>query len=185
MHPLPPTDWARTIQMFCTNLGLIFYSSGLCTPRVAWWRGRTFALGSADTWTSSRGFPLPACLEGLRSQRLTLAGTVRWEKRKCKLDQQFATLKNKSHTWYWWISCLSAGVLKATDYRDRCLQVNLPMTDTRGSEDCLYLNIWVPHDSSGIMLTDREMTDCSFILVFFFHFKCTTQAVLVSSIPIW
>ncbi|KAF7663375.1 hypothetical protein LDENG_00212190 [Lucifuga dentata] len=37
------------------------------------------------------------------------------------------------------------GVLKATEYRKRCLQVNLLMTDTRGSEDCLYLNIWVPH----------------------------------------
>ncbi|XP_068585844.1 bile salt-activated lipase-like [Cebidichthys violaceus] len=40
------------------------------------------------------------------------------------------------------------GVLKATEYRNRCIQVNLIMTDTRGSEDCLYLNIWVPHGSS-------------------------------------
>ncbi|KAM7393203.1 hypothetical protein PAMA_008042 [Pampus argenteus] len=40
------------------------------------------------------------------------------------------------------------GVLKATEYRKRCLQVNLIMTDTRGSEDCLYLNIWVPHGYS-------------------------------------
>uniref|UniRef100_UPI003AAB4710 bile salt-activated lipase n=1 Tax=Centroberyx gerrardi TaxID=166262 RepID=UPI003AAB4710 len=37
------------------------------------------------------------------------------------------------------------GILKATEYRKRCLQVNLLQTDTRGSEDCLYLNIWVPH----------------------------------------
>ncbi|CAL1569654.1 unnamed protein product [Knipowitschia caucasica] len=37
------------------------------------------------------------------------------------------------------------GVLKANDYRERCLQVNMLMSDTRGSEDCLYLNIWVPH----------------------------------------
>ncbi|KAM3874402.1 bile salt-activated lipase-like [Diretmus argenteus] len=37
------------------------------------------------------------------------------------------------------------GILKATEYRNRCLQVNLIMTDTRGSENCLYLNIWVPH----------------------------------------
>ncbi|KAM3600368.1 uncharacterized protein V6R79_022172 [Siganus canaliculatus] len=37
------------------------------------------------------------------------------------------------------------GVLKATDYKPRCTQVNVLMTDTRGSEDCLYLNIWVPH----------------------------------------
>lgn len=36
------------------------------------------------------------------------------------------------------------GVLKAKDYRQRCLQVTLTQTDTRGSEDCLYLNIWVP-----------------------------------------
>ncbi|XP_028274095.1 bile salt-activated lipase-like [Parambassis ranga] len=40
------------------------------------------------------------------------------------------------------------GVLKATEYRKRCLQVNLIMTETRGSEDCLYLNIWVPHSGS-------------------------------------
>eukprot|EP00066_Takifugu_rubripes_P010523 XP_003978424.1 PREDICTED: bile salt-activated lipase-like [Takifugu rubripes] len=40
------------------------------------------------------------------------------------------------------------GVLKAKEYRNRCLQVNFRMTDTRGSEDCLYLNIWVPHGSS-------------------------------------
>ncbi|KAM3874434.1 bile salt-activated lipase [Diretmus argenteus] len=37
------------------------------------------------------------------------------------------------------------GVLKATSYRKRCLQVTLLQTETRGSEDCLYLNIWVPH----------------------------------------
>ncbi|XP_053722864.1 bile salt-activated lipase-like [Synchiropus splendidus] len=37
------------------------------------------------------------------------------------------------------------GVMKTTEYRKRCLQVNLLMSDTRGSEDCLYLNIWVPH----------------------------------------
>ncbi|KAG7499004.1 bile salt-activated lipase-like [Solea senegalensis] len=40
------------------------------------------------------------------------------------------------------------GVLKATEFRSRCLQVNLPMTGHRGSEDCLYLNVWVPHGSS-------------------------------------
>ncbi|KAM4634121.1 bile salt-activated lipase-like [Polymixia lowei] len=37
------------------------------------------------------------------------------------------------------------GTLKATEYRKRCVQVNLIMTSTRGSEDCLYLNVWVPH----------------------------------------
>ncbi|XP_061149681.1 bile salt-activated lipase-like [Syngnathus typhle] len=40
------------------------------------------------------------------------------------------------------------GVLKATEYRKRCLQLNALMSDTRGSEDCLYLNIWVPHGRS-------------------------------------
>ncbi|XP_070759783.1 bile salt-activated lipase-like [Enoplosus armatus] len=37
-----------------------------------------------------------------------------------------------------------SGILKATKYRDRCLQVTLLQTKTRGSEDCLYLNIFVP-----------------------------------------
>ncbi|KAF7663379.1 hypothetical protein LDENG_00212180 [Lucifuga dentata] len=37
------------------------------------------------------------------------------------------------------------GILKATEFRPRCLQVNLLQTIARGSEDCLYLNIWVPH----------------------------------------
>ncbi|XP_053180759.1 bile salt-activated lipase-like [Scomber japonicus] len=36
------------------------------------------------------------------------------------------------------------GVLKATEYRERCLQVTLLQTKTQGSEDCLYLNIFVP-----------------------------------------
>ncbi|XP_041667132.1 bile salt-activated lipase-like [Cheilinus undulatus] len=40
------------------------------------------------------------------------------------------------------------GVLRATEFRNRCMQVNLLMSDTRGTEDCLYLNIWVPHGSS-------------------------------------
>ncbi|KAK5871773.1 hypothetical protein PBY51_004634 [Eleginops maclovinus] len=37
-----------------------------------------------------------------------------------------------------------SGVLKADTYRDRCLQVTLLQTKTQGSEDCLYLNIFVP-----------------------------------------
>ncbi|XP_034452939.1 bile salt-activated lipase-like [Hippoglossus hippoglossus] len=37
-----------------------------------------------------------------------------------------------------------SGILKATKYRERCLQVTLLQTKTRGSEDCLYLNIFVP-----------------------------------------
>uniref|UniRef100_A0A8C6V7E2 Carboxylic ester hydrolase n=1 Tax=Neogobius melanostomus TaxID=47308 RepID=A0A8C6V7E2_9GOBI len=40
------------------------------------------------------------------------------------------------------------GVMKAMEYKPRCLQLNLIMTDTRGSEDCLYLNIWVPHQGA-------------------------------------
>lgn len=36
------------------------------------------------------------------------------------------------------------GVMKATKHRDRCLQVTLLQTNTQGSEDCLYLNIFVP-----------------------------------------
>uniref|UniRef100_A0A3Q0RBN1 Carboxylic ester hydrolase n=1 Tax=Amphilophus citrinellus TaxID=61819 RepID=A0A3Q0RBN1_AMPCI len=41
-----------------------------------------------------------------------------------------------------------SGILKATKYRDRCLQVTLLQTKTQGSEDCLYLNIFVPQGSS-------------------------------------
>ncbi|XP_034398467.1 bile salt-activated lipase-like [Cyclopterus lumpus] len=37
-----------------------------------------------------------------------------------------------------------SGVLKAHQYRDRCLQVTLLQTKTQGSDDCLYLNIFVP-----------------------------------------
>ncbi|XP_077378961.1 bile salt-activated lipase-like [Festucalex cinctus] len=36
------------------------------------------------------------------------------------------------------------GVLKATKYGERCLQVTLLQTQTQGSPDCLYLNIFVP-----------------------------------------
>ncbi|XP_051794541.1 bile salt-activated lipase-like isoform X1 [Acanthochromis polyacanthus] len=39
------------------------------------------------------------------------------------------------------------GILKATEYGKECLQVNSFVNGTSGSEDCLYLNIWVPHGS--------------------------------------
>ncbi|XP_051269111.1 bile salt-activated lipase-like [Dicentrarchus labrax] len=37
------------------------------------------------------------------------------------------------------------GVLKATKFAKRCLQMNMRQTSSFGSEDCLHLNIWVPH----------------------------------------
>ncbi|XP_054875023.1 bile salt-activated lipase-like isoform X2 [Amphiprion ocellaris] len=40
------------------------------------------------------------------------------------------------------------GILKATEYGQECLQVNSFVNGTTGSEDCLYLNIWVPHGST-------------------------------------
>ncbi|XP_049618654.1 bile salt-activated lipase-like [Syngnathus scovelli] len=40
------------------------------------------------------------------------------------------------------------GVLKANKYAERCLQVSLLQTETRGSLDCLYLNIFVPQAST-------------------------------------
>ncbi|XP_064583896.1 bile salt-activated lipase-like [Zonotrichia leucophrys gambelii] len=36
------------------------------------------------------------------------------------------------------------GTLEAKEFKKRCMQVTLTQTDVRGSEDCLYLNIWVP-----------------------------------------
>ncbi|KAM5146377.1 bile salt-activated lipase-like [Mantella aurantiaca] len=43
-----------------------------------------------------------------------------------------------------------SGTLKANDFKPRCLQVTLSQTDTRGSTDCLYLNIWVPHSGRSV-----------------------------------
>ncbi|XP_022532355.2 bile salt-activated lipase [Astyanax mexicanus] len=40
------------------------------------------------------------------------------------------------------------GVLKATGFGKKCLQLNEFQTGTHGSEDCLYLNIWVPQGHS-------------------------------------
>uniref|UniRef100_UPI00398F2A39 bile salt-activated lipase n=1 Tax=Pristiophorus japonicus TaxID=55135 RepID=UPI00398F2A39 len=37
------------------------------------------------------------------------------------------------------------GVLKTKAFKPRCFQTTLGQNDVFGSEDCLYLNIWVPH----------------------------------------
>ncbi|KAK0142537.1 Bile salt-activated lipase [Merluccius polli] len=37
------------------------------------------------------------------------------------------------------------GTLKATKFAKRCLQKSMLQTSTFGGEDCLHLNIWVPH----------------------------------------
>ncbi|XP_015269464.1 PREDICTED: bile salt-activated lipase [Gekko japonicus] len=42
------------------------------------------------------------------------------------------------------------GTLQAKDYKNRCLQATLTQTDTRGGEDCLYLNIWVPQGKKQV-----------------------------------
>ncbi|XP_060636788.2 bile salt-activated lipase [Anolis sagrei] len=42
------------------------------------------------------------------------------------------------------------GTLEAKEYKKRCLQSNLMQTDVRGSEDCLYLNIWVPQGKKTV-----------------------------------
>ncbi|XP_027733669.1 bile salt-activated lipase-like [Empidonax traillii] len=36
------------------------------------------------------------------------------------------------------------GILKATEFKNRCMQMTLTQTDVRGKEDCLYLNMWIP-----------------------------------------
>ncbi|XP_069841960.1 bile salt-activated lipase-like [Dendropsophus ebraccatus] len=43
-----------------------------------------------------------------------------------------------------------SGTLKATKFKPRCLQLTLTMKDTRGDLDCLYLNVWVPHQSKSV-----------------------------------
>lgn len=39
---------------------------------------------------------------------------------------------------------LLSGTLNAKKFKNRCMQMTLMQTDVRGSEDCLYLNIWIP-----------------------------------------
>ena len=41
-----------------------------------------------------------------------------------------------------------AGTLEAYDYSKRCFQIMLSQVGTRGSEDCLYLDLWVPQSGS-------------------------------------
>ncbi|XP_040261448.1 bile salt-activated lipase-like [Bufo bufo] len=43
-----------------------------------------------------------------------------------------------------------SGTLKATDFKPRCLQATLSQTDTRGENDCLYLNVWVPQPGKSV-----------------------------------
>ncbi|XP_069626922.1 bile salt-activated lipase isoform X2 [Haliaeetus albicilla] len=42
------------------------------------------------------------------------------------------------------------GTLQAKEFKTRCIQMTLTQTDVRGSEDCLYLNIWIPQQRKHI-----------------------------------
>ncbi|NXA86279.1 CEL lipase, partial [Melanocharis versteri] len=42
------------------------------------------------------------------------------------------------------------GTLKAKEFKERCVQTKLIQTDVQGSEDCLYLNIWIPQGTKEI-----------------------------------
>ncbi|XP_009894503.2 bile salt-activated lipase [Dryobates pubescens] len=42
------------------------------------------------------------------------------------------------------------GTLSAKSFKSRCMQLKLTQTDVRGSEDCLYLNIWVPQERKQV-----------------------------------
>ncbi|NXY48042.1 CEL lipase, partial [Ceuthmochares aereus] len=42
------------------------------------------------------------------------------------------------------------GTLEAKNFKNRCMQMTLTQTDVRGSEDCLYLNIWIPQERKQI-----------------------------------
>ncbi|XP_043843128.1 bile salt-activated lipase-like [Dromiciops gliroides] len=46
------------------------------------------------------------------------------------------------------------GILKAKEFKNRCLQATITQDDTHGSEDCLYLNIWIPQ---GRKLVSRDL----------------------------
>lgn len=79
LHTLPHfigVILCKTTDYHFSFFVLNFCSSGWCTQREVWWRARTSVLGTVVTWTSLRGFPLLICLEGLKNQSVTLAGTV-------------------------------------------------------------------------------------------------------------
>ncbi|XP_066111908.1 bile salt-activated lipase isoform X1 [Saccopteryx bilineata] len=42
------------------------------------------------------------------------------------------------------------GTLKAKDFKKRCLQATITQDNTYGTEDCLYLNIWVPQGKKQV-----------------------------------
>ncbi|XP_061867947.1 bile salt-activated lipase-like [Colius striatus] len=42
------------------------------------------------------------------------------------------------------------GTLKATEFKSRCMQMTLTQEDVRGTEDCLYLNIWIPQGKKQV-----------------------------------
>lgn len=46
---------------------------------------------------------------------------------------------------------LLSGTLQAKEFKKRCIQMTLTQTDVRGSEDCLYLNIWIPQQRKHSM----------------------------------
>lgn len=89
----------------------------------------------------SKEFPLLPSLENLRSPNLTQAGMVHIS------NIQFRTEKRKKI--YMCTLFISTGILPATRFAMECLQVTSIERSIVGSDDCLYLNIWVPHDQHG------------------------------------
>ncbi|XP_061867770.1 bile salt-activated lipase [Colius striatus] len=42
------------------------------------------------------------------------------------------------------------GTLKTTEFKSYCMQTTLLQNDVRGTEDCLYLNIWIPQGKKQV-----------------------------------